>query len=369
MKGSNKMLATSEDKQRASVKLQNLIQQGQSSARNVIEHIMSSQPTDELPRGRTMQFDSTPATGVRMSYDVRVAGQPYATQKVQRTLHRNALGQMATTIDMPIKFLDSLQETREPWGRELLAHNLGEIFHQRFANKSFLVRSLHGEARGFLSDQYRRIDSRPVVEAFATAVAQKGARAYEGVVTDTKINIKAIYPEVYEAIPGEMIAFGISLENSDYGNGALSIREYIHRIWCTNLAIFEETMRQVHLGKRLDESMVYSERTYQLDSQTTVSALKDVVRLRLDSKSLDERVAALQTANSTEVTPDAARAQLKKLLNKGEAEDAAKAFESADTYNLPEGKTAWRLSNAISWIAGQEGVEPERKLELNKIAA
>ncbi|HMH12634.1 MAG TPA: hypothetical protein VK578_05960 [Edaphobacter sp.] len=44
-------------------------------------------------------------------------------------------------------------------------------------------------------------------------------------------------PEVYEPVPGEMVAYGLSLENSDFGNGALSIRAYLLRIWCTNLAI------------------------------------------------------------------------------------------------------------------------------------
>ncbi len=33
-------------------------------------------------------------------------------------------------------------------------------------------------------------------------------------------------PEVYEPIPGEMVAYGLSLENSDFGNGALSVRAY-----------------------------------------------------------------------------------------------------------------------------------------------
>lgn len=32
-------------------------------------------------------------------------------------------------------------------------------------------------------------------------------------------------------------------------------------------------MRQVHLGKRLDDSMLYSNRTYELDARATVSAL------------------------------------------------------------------------------------------------
>ena len=77
-------------------------------------------------------------------------------------------------------------------------------------------------------------------------IRAKGAFTYHGVLTETKVSLKAIYPEVYEPVPGEMIAFGVSLENSDFGNGALSIREYVHRIWCANLAVFEETMRQIH---------------------------------------------------------------------------------------------------------------------------
>jgi len=74
-------------------------------------------------------------------------------------------------------------------------------------------------------------------------------------------------PEVYEPVPGEVVAYGLFLENSDFGNGALSVRAFLLRIWCTNLAITQEEMRQVHLGKRLDESMIYSERTYGLDAK------------------------------------------------------------------------------------------------------
>ena len=145
-------------------------------------------------------------------------------EKVDQTLHRNAICQMAQTTDMPVKFLDSLQAVAEPWGRELLAYSLQTVFNRRFQNKRYLLRSLQQEVRGFLSDSYRRIDSRPVVEAFATAVQEKGALPYEGYVTNTKIAIQAIMPEVYEPVPGEVVAYGLSLENSDFGNGALSVR-------------------------------------------------------------------------------------------------------------------------------------------------
>jgi hypothetical protein len=96
-------------------------------------------------------------------------------------------------------------------------------------------------------------------------------------------------PEVYP-VPGEVVAYGLSLENSDFGNGALSVRAYLLRIWCTNLAITQEEMRQVHLGKRLDESMIYSERTYELDAQATVSALKDVIQRQLNAEQLHQHM-------------------------------------------------------------------------------
>ena len=101
-----------------------------------------------------------------------------------------------------MKFVDALQNTGEPWGRELLAHNLNTVFHNRTAKSQYLFRSLGTQVRGFLSDRYRRLDSRPIVEAFAAAVQQKGALPYDGYVTDTKISIQAIMPEVYEPIPG-----------------------------------------------------------------------------------------------------------------------------------------------------------------------
>ena len=119
----------------------------------------------------------------------------------------------------------------------LRAHNLTTIFSNRFAKTCYLLRSVSGEVRGFLSDRYRRLNSRPIIEAFATAVQQKGALPYNSYVTDTKVALQAIMPEVYEPIPGEMVAYGLSLENSDFGNEALSIRVYLLRIWCSNLAI------------------------------------------------------------------------------------------------------------------------------------
>jgi hypothetical protein len=159
----------------------------------------------------------------------------------------------------------------------------------------------------------------------------------------------------------------LSLENSDFGNGALSIRAYLLRIWCSNLAITQEEMRQVHLGKRLDDSVLYSQRTYQLDAETTVSALRDVVGAQLNADTLRRRMDAIRRANEQAVDVPSVKESLKKALLKSESDAVIEAYNSPDTYNLPAGNTTWRLSNAISWIAGNTE-DAERKLELMKIA-
>jgi hypothetical protein len=355
------MLLTMESKTAAAHQLEQLIAQGRSKSGEVINYVMNHQPTDSLQCGRGLGFEPEEDRGVQVTYEDPLAG------KIRQRLHRHAVQQMAQTADLPIKFIDGLQTAPERWAKELLAYNLSTIFSNRFAKNRYLLRSVSGEVRGFLSDRYRRLDSRPIVEAFATAVQQKGALPYDGYVTDTKITLQAIMPEVYEPIPGEMMAYGLSLENSDFGNGALSVRAYLLRIWCSNLAITQEEMRQVHLGRRLDESMVYSQRTYKLDAETTVSALRDVIATQLDAGALHRRMEAIRHANDQSVDAATTKELLRKALLKSEADAVIEAYNSPDTYSLPAGNTTWRLSNAISWVAGKTE-DAERKLDLMKFA-
>jgi len=339
------------NKDQAITKLNRLIEDGRQNAGQVIEHVMSHQPADYIVKANALQFSGN--GGLRV-----------ALNNAEFGVHRFALGQIAEAASLPVKFLDSL--TAAEWGRALVAHNLSEIFQHRDA-KRHLVRTLNGEVRGFLSDSYRRLDSRPIIEAFVTGVQRLGALPYKGVVTDTKVCIQAILPDVFEAIPGEVIAFVLSLENSDFGNGALSLRVGALRIWCDNLAVFEENMRQIHLGRRLDENIIFSQKTYLLDTKTTVSALEDIIGVQLNREGLRRRMELLAVTAQKAVDPQAAMKLLKDALGVGQAQAVIDAYKSADIEMLPAGNNAWRLSNAISWIAGKE-TDGEKKLELVKLA-
>lgn len=339
------------NKNEAITKLNRLIEDGRQNAGQVIEHVLANQPADYIVKANALQFSGN-------------GGLKVALNNAEFGVHRFALGQIAENANLPVKFLDSLAAT--DWGRSLIAHNLSQIFQHRDA-KRHLVRTLNGEVRGFLSDSYRRLDSRPIVEAFVSGVRRLGALPYKGIVTDTKIAIQAILPDVFDVIPGEVIAFVLSLENSDFGNGALSLRIGALRIWCDNLAVFEENMRQIHLGRRLDENVVFSQRTYVLDTKTTVSALEDIIGVQLNREGLKRRMELLAVTAQKAVNPEAAMKMLREALGIGKAQEVIDAYKSADIEMLPAGNNAWRLSNAISWVGGKE-TDGEKKLELLKLA-
>jgi hypothetical protein len=134
------MLTTAKSKNQAVSKLEFLIERGRSRAANVIDHVMCHQLT---------------------------------LAKVDQTLHPNAIYHMAHTTDMPVKFFDSLEATAEPWGRELLAHNLQNRLQPALLEQAIPAPFTAAGSAG-ISDSYRRIDSRPVVEAFCRSSSGEG---------------------------------------------------------------------------------------------------------------------------------------------------------------------------------------------------
>ena len=69
--------------------------------------------------------------------------------------------------------------------------------------------------RGWLSDRYRRLDSRPFFEALAEEAVRAGAVPVDGVVTETRVALKLVLPEILEPIPGEFLVIGGEWSNSD----------------------------------------------------------------------------------------------------------------------------------------------------------
>lgn len=333
------------------------IERGKTRALAVIEQVERDVPQDRIVAAKKLNF--IPENG-------RIKVQFPDSENTVEGFHRHAIGQAAAKAEIPLAFIDRLME-KGAWGADLVAENLNRIYHNGNGAK-YLTRSVKGEVRGFLSDSYRRMDSRPILEAFVNGISNFGAVPVDGYALDTKVALKVVLPYVFEPADHEVMIFGAAFENSDFGNGAISVRSFVERLWCTNRAISTEDLRKIHLGSRMSEDLTFSERTYRLDTQTMASMVNDIVQNTLAPPNVKRYLDIVKQANEEKIEPAKVMAYLKKNLRKAEAENVIEAFNSPDIEMLPAGQTKWRMSNAISWIANSKIEDEERKLDLMKIA-
>lgn len=336
------------------------IEAGQAKAAEVINRVQTGVPQDAIVRADGMKFEAN--------------GNLLLTSGDQRWgLHNHALGQVCSRANVPSHFAKTLlkpgkgEKEVAQWRRDLLAYNLNEIYGHEPDSRKYLVRAVGGEVRGFLSDSYRRLDSRPLVDAFIGAIQEFHAVPLDGTVTDTRIALKAVLPWVFEPIPGEVITLGLHWQNSDFGAGKHYVRFVMNRVGCTNKAITEDLLGQVHLGSKLSEDFAFSQETYQKDLAASVSALRDIVRGHLKPEKIGGVMDAIRKANEREVTWAQFAERFKTVLNKAELVKAEDAFKGDDVEMLPPGKTAWRMSNALSWVANSI-TNGDRKLEIERAA-
>jgi hypothetical protein len=354
----------------ARVKMEEVIHRNLAQTAKVIEQVESTIIDDRVVRGSALNFK------VDYEYDVVSSDTPEdaLVSNLQLitpdgdafAIHDNALTQIAERANLPMKFANELI-AKGSWGKELVAENFRTIYGHGNGTR-YLVRSVGDQARGFLSDKYRRLDVRPLLDAFMGECRALGAMPIQGFATDTRVGLRAILPTIFEPVDGECFVFGVNWQNSDFGKGANSMSLFMMRLACLNGMTMDEVLRQVHLGARLDDNLEYSSRTIELDTMASISKLKDVVRFAFGESNVQLSLNAIKAANEQGIEPKAARELLKARLTKGETDMAIEAYNSPDIVNLPAGNTKYRLSNAVSWISQAENITTDRRMELDRFA-
>ena len=287
------------------------------------------------------------------------------------TLHNHAVGQLAEKVGVPAKYLRELSDGA-PWQRALAANILNE--HSGWcARTRVLVRAVGGQVRGILSDSYRRLDSEQILTAFLSEAIGQGAVACDALMSDTKVFVETILPEpicIPTRMNGEVVIYmGARFSTSDYGDGAVDMRAFLLNGACLNGMVRESVMKQVHLGTRLPDNLQLSERTYRLDTQTTMSAIKDFTKNLYSRENIVEKAVEIQAASEMEVDFDR---ELKKLVKnskllKTESEGVQKLLMNNNPDDgVQGGSTLWKLTQAITAHARE--LEPRRSRELHELS-
>lgn len=289
----------------------------------------------------------------------------------QFSLHSNAVGQLAEKMGVPSKYLRELSEG-DQWQRRLATNILNE--HSGWTSRTrVLVRSVGQEVRGVLSDSYRRLNSVQILTAFIEEAVKQNAVVCDALMSDTKVWVETILPQPV-CIPtrqnGEVVIYmGARFSTSDYGDGAVDMRAYLLNGVCLNGMVRESVMKQVHLGSKLPDNLQLSERTYQLDTRTTMSAVKDLTGNLYSKENIMQKAVEIQNASEVNVDFDT---ELRKLVKnnkllKAESEQVQKLLMNNNPDDgLQGGATLWKLTQAIT--AHARALEPQRARELHEIS-
>lgn len=289
----------------------------------------------------------------------------------QFTLHDNAIGQLADRMGIPQRYLRGLA-SGEPWAKQLAATLLNE--HSGWTQRSrVLVRTVGKQVRGVLSDSYRRLNSVEILTAFVQEAAQQGAVISDAYMNDTKIWAETILPTpltVPTANNGDVVIFaGARFSTSDYGDGAVDMRAFLLNGACLNGMVRESVMKQVHLGSKLPDNLQLSQQTYELDTKTTVSAVRDLTKGLFSKDNLMKKAIEIQGASEIDVDFEH---ELKRLTRDGGLlKQEGKEVEKILMRNDPDdgvqgGATLWKLTQAITAHARE--LSPERSRELHELS-
>jgi hypothetical protein len=356
------LIATNEaQRQTALTRLNRYVTEGQARAVEVMRRVVTEVPSDHIVRAEVVDFGQNEAGDFQM-----MIPRPGSQGCVRGTLHRNALGQIVEKVGMrDMRYTDHLLSTK--WGRNVLAMNLREGIREANAGSKFLVRGHAGQVRGFLSSKFRRIDARPIADTLIGEAKSAGAIVTDAVISDVKVEMKFIVPQVFEPSPGEFLVFGFSWGNSDYGCGANWLRAFALRLMCFNGATLEQMLRQVHLGRELSEDVEWSAATLASDTKTATLAARDTARTLLSPMRIKQTADLVTRAAQQNVDVKAMLAGMKKQVGKAASERIATAYNSPDVEELPAGNTLWRFSNAISLVARDEK-NVDEKIDLERLA-
>lgn len=287
------------------------------------------------------------------------------------TLNENAVSQLAEKMGIPARYLRQLANGDE-WQRKLAANILNE--HSGWTPRTrVLIRAVDDEVRAVLSDSYRRLNSVNLLTSFIEESAQQGGVVSDAFMTDTKVWAETILPTPI-TIPtkknGDVLIFaGARFSTSDYGDGAVDMRAFLLNGACTNGMVRESIMKQVHLGSKLPDNLQLSERTYELDTQTTMSAVRDLSRGLFSNENIMRKAIEIQGASEIDVDFDN---ELKRLVTggsllKSDSESVQKILMNNNPEDGVQGAaTLWKLVNGIT--AHARNLEPARERELHEIS-
>jgi len=280
-----------------------------------------------------------------------------------------AHGQLSDHLGIPKKYYDRMQ-VEQP---ALLAGNINTWLQADPDNKR-MIRTLDGRVRAVLSPKFRPLDNFDLAQTILPDLIARNAQVVSSELTETRLYIKAILPELSDELPMGMawgtghnmvggagvdrgrVVSAIVISNSDIGAGTLRIEPSVFTTWCTNLAIMmKAAMKKYHVGRAHDADAsweVFRDETRVADDKAFWLKVRDVARAAFDEKIFRAAVADMVLAAGNPIKHD----DLSVVVDRTVIELALPPATGAGILkHLAAGGdlSQWGLSSAVTRVAGE----------------
>lgn len=217
------------------------------------------------------------------------------------TMNDTCLNQMATKVGISKKYLDKMRDGHNA----LLQDNFNYWMHK--TPKQQLIRTLDNKARAFLSDKYRRVDNDEIASTVLPILLDKGYEIISSAITDSKMYIKARLPKLErEVTKGDVVQAGVTISNSEVGQGSVSVSPFIYRLVCLNgMTINDSRLNSRHLmSSNATIDGVYeilSDDAKEKDNTALLAKVRDVVLSTSDEVRFNQNVAKMTDATEIKI--------------------------------------------------------------------
>lgn len=257
--------------------------------------------------------------------------------------------QLADKLSIPRKYYQRLQKDFP----ELLVSSVNTLLPA--TTDSLLVRTLDGNARAILSNRFRCLDNKPLMENILPPLIAGGFKVVSSELTDTRFYLKVI-SEQFEADLGHLgvVRGGFWFRNSEVGYSQLAGGLFLEVLACTNGMMFTKDygFAKNHAGKAIDFAdaveSYFSIETRALDDRAYWAKVRDVVGGMVGSREgfQDACQKIMRSANDRLDTSDIVR------LSGGVQETFALTNEESNgvlQYLMKGGDmSCWGLANALT---------------------
>lgn len=208
--------------------------------------------------------------------------------------------QIGGHTNIPSKYYDRMLKDAP----DLLATNVNAWF--RLNPKKRMVRTLGGDARGFLSNRYNRIENEEIAQAALPVIMNLPKVSIVSCeVTDRRLYIHFVVPTIEgEAKRGDIVQAGGIIQNSEVGCGAASVSGLLWRLACLNGMKTADAFRRNHVGRNVEDTgeLDWSDDTRQADDRAVLLKVRDMVKAVCDETRFKANLLKIQGLTEGRVT-------------------------------------------------------------------